>query len=771
MRGGGAHPVRAEPVERCRDQEMAERFHTIRAAGIEVVIDLAVGHLRSVTIEREGCALTPLYTAPWVDDPTIAADESILPNLRFLSGDFFCAPFGATDDPAIPSHGWPANSRWEHVGTVTHEQGGSVARYALQKKILGARLVKEITLRDGHPFLYVRHVFEGGSGSISVASHAMTKFTSRGRLSFSPKAYGATPPRPQESDPARGRSALAYPARFESLASVPLKDGGTTDLHSYPIAERHEDFLILVEEEGRNLGWAAAVREDAADIVLSLKNPKDFPITMLWFSNGGRDYPPWNGRNIGVLGIEEGRAWSANGYKASIAPNPLSDSGVPTSLRLQPDGEAEVRHVIGAIPLPAGWTEVARINVDGESLKLRDVGGSTTTIPFASGFLVDWHAAAIRILGLRQVAEFEHLPRTDFRRNPETRAAFISQQLDKAVAEARQHGGEFDQTEFRRTLEDALDRPLQTEFEDPFFSLTADRMSGEILSVMKSKGLALRRKPVVGTLRLGRFNAVAMDIQNPEYVLILMENGLFSFVHQFSNFITESLEPFAHAGGVHMRFGSPRALAEKLAANPVLVHRFVLLFAALLGKGDIFLTEAIRTPPDRRLFIDNLTAAMELFVLAHEYGHCSLGHLDVGPAKRLAPIADGVEPIAPLKADEFEADTFGMRVAIMAMNERSCDYVYSYGAIEAFFAGLGVAERVKGLLAGETSRSLVPDTHPTADERIAALRRTLRAIVTPEQAKPAEEHADLLRATVETYWRFAEPVFRDLGVKEIPISA
>ena len=315
---------------------MPERFHTIAAKGIKVVVDLAAGHLRAVEIERDGRKLTPFYTAPWVDDPAIANDESILQNLRSLSGDFFCAPFGGTDDPEIPSHGWPANSRWDHAFTVAHDGGGIVARYELQKHILGARLIKEITLRDGHPFVYQRHIFEGGEGAISVASHAMTKFATRGRLSFSPKAYAETPPNPQESDPARGRSAFTYPARFDDLGNAPLKDGGTTDLTSYPIASRHEDFVMLVEETGRDLGWAAAVREDARDIVLSLKNPHDFPVTFLWFSNGGRDYPPWNGRNVGVLGIEEGRAWSANGYAASISPNPLSRSGVPTALELRP---------------------------------------------------------------------------------------------------------------------------------------------------------------------------------------------------------------------------------------------------------------------------------------------------------------------------------------------------------------------------------------------------------------------------------------------------
>src|SRR4051812_29018812 len=105
---------------------MPERFSTVQAKGIEVVVDLAVGHLRSVEIERGGRKLTPFYTAPWLDDPAIASDESLLPNLRFLSCDFFCAPFSATDDPAVPPHGWPANSRWEHLEIAPHGDGGSV---------------------------------------------------------------------------------------------------------------------------------------------------------------------------------------------------------------------------------------------------------------------------------------------------------------------------------------------------------------------------------------------------------------------------------------------------------------------------------------------------------------------------------------------------------------------------------------------------------------------------------------------------------------------
>ena len=106
---------------------MAERFHTVSAEGISVKVDLDIGHLRSVEIVRDGRKLTPFYTAPWVDDPSIANDESIFPNLRGLSGDFFCAAFGRSDVEEAPPHGWPANSRWELVETSS-ASGGRVDR-------------------------------------------------------------------------------------------------------------------------------------------------------------------------------------------------------------------------------------------------------------------------------------------------------------------------------------------------------------------------------------------------------------------------------------------------------------------------------------------------------------------------------------------------------------------------------------------------------------------------------------------------------------------
>jgi hypothetical protein len=363
------------------------QYHTLEAAGVRAVLDLRAGHLRSLEIAQAGRAIEPLHTAPWVEDAAIVEDGRIDQVLRSLSGDFFCAPFGPSDLDDAPPHGWPANAAWRLIETSAGEPGQTVARFELEQKVLGAMLIKELSLRDNHPFLYERHIFIGGRGAIPVANHAMARFDAPGNLSFSPKLFAETPETALEPDPARGRSKLRYPSRFTDLTRAPMADGSFADLTRYPIASAHEDFVSLVENPENPLGWATALRPDKRDIFISLKNPKDYPITMMWFSNGGRDYPPWNGRHRGVLGLEEGRTFAGYGHKAAIADNAWTRQGVTTALTLDPNGEVEVRNVIGGVPLPEGWSKIVSIVAEQSRLTIADRGGGALSLLFDAAFL------------------------------------------------------------------------------------------------------------------------------------------------------------------------------------------------------------------------------------------------------------------------------------------------------------------------------------------------------------------------------------------------
>ena len=355
----------------------------LAAAGIRLSLDLDIGHIAALDIDAGARTLRPLHRAPWIDEPaTRAADWS--PGTKGLSGDFLCAPFSASDVEPAPLHGWPSNSVWEVVENVRAD-GDTRARLRLGKTVCGAVVEKVLTLRDGHPFVYQEHRFVGGTGELPAAHHPMTVMQSGGRIGFSPKRVALTSAVALETDPARGRHTLAYPARSSDLSKFPAAAGGAYDLTTYPADGSAEDFVTLVEDVHDGPGWTAVARHHESDLFLVLKNPRELPITMLWISNGGRDYAPWNGRHRGVLGVEDGR--TAVGHAASIGDNPLKSMGIATSFKLDPNGVVSFRHVLGSLPLESEHDAPDRVVTGQGRLRAVFAGGGDYSAPFDDSFL------------------------------------------------------------------------------------------------------------------------------------------------------------------------------------------------------------------------------------------------------------------------------------------------------------------------------------------------------------------------------------------------
>jgi hypothetical protein len=257
-------------------------------------------------------------------------------------------------------------------------------RAVLEGAVHGATVVKELSVEDGHPFVYQRHLFIGGHGALPVSNHAMLHVPNGAKLSFSRKRWWETLADPLEVT--RGRSCLAYPKRHEDAADFPGADGGTVNLHRYPWGEAHEDFAAGVEDPASTLGWTAVVRPAEGDLYLSLRNPRALPLTMLWHSNGGRDYAPWNGRHRGCLGVEEGAALPMLGLSSRETPDPLTAAGQPALVTLDPMGTVDIRHIIGAVRWPSGQS-VAGVMLDGDTLTVTGDWGAEHKLPIRGGWL------------------------------------------------------------------------------------------------------------------------------------------------------------------------------------------------------------------------------------------------------------------------------------------------------------------------------------------------------------------------------------------------
>ncbi len=345
----------------------------VSAQGIRFVFDANLGRLDGFTVTDGGREVSPLHRAPWVGTgEAMPADAA--PLIAGLGGDFLCAPF-STGGEGEPIHGWPPNSAW----TVKSSQNGTL-RAVLDRSVQGAMLVKELSVQDGHPFVYQRHVFLGGEGRLTCANHANVSLPNGGWIRTSAKSHWETPGTQQESDPALGRSALVYPARTDDPRAFPGMEG-PVDLTRYPWAPRHEDFVIGVEARGHSLGWTAITRPKEGDVYLSLRNARHLPMTMLWHSNGGRDYAPWSSRHFGCLGVEEGLA------ENMLALSSEADLSGPGALTLCPGGVASVLHVVGAIDWPSG-EPIATIEAKADTLVILGEGGASRTVPCRVNLLV-----------------------------------------------------------------------------------------------------------------------------------------------------------------------------------------------------------------------------------------------------------------------------------------------------------------------------------------------------------------------------------------------
>jgi hypothetical protein len=207
-------------------RQKGQGMEHLHARGIAVDFQARGGAIVAMRVQDMGQTIAPLHRAPWAASEVGAAAP---PHQQWLAGDFFCAPFGDAAADGAPLHGWTANADWTGAGGA----------YVLERKVLGATVEKVLTLQPDHPFIYQRHVLTGGQGAIPVANHAMVSLPQGAHITTSALRWCETPRAAPESDPARGRSLLTYPARAPGLR-FPFAVGGFADLGRYPLGRAQD---------------------------------------------------------------------------------------------------------------------------------------------------------------------------------------------------------------------------------------------------------------------------------------------------------------------------------------------------------------------------------------------------------------------------------------------------------------------------------------------------------------------------------------------------
>ena len=315
-----------------------------------------------------------------------------------LRGDFFCLPFGGNERPyrseRHPPHGETANRPWR-MESITREEDRTVLHASLRLRTRRARIDKRITLVDGQTVVYVQHIISGMRGRMPLGHHAMLACPDRERGAFvstSATLFGATRHDPlehstQHRSTQRGYSALAAGRRFHTLERVPLATGDWADLSRYPARRGYDDLVTLVADPTLPFAWTAVTFPHERYVWFALKDPRVLHQTVMWMSNGGRFYPPWNGRHVNVLGLEEVTAYFDYGLVESVRPNAFTADGIETSITLRSDHPCDVRYIMAVCAVPRTFKDVRSITPTDGGVMLLDSSGRQVMCPLDLDFV------------------------------------------------------------------------------------------------------------------------------------------------------------------------------------------------------------------------------------------------------------------------------------------------------------------------------------------------------------------------------------------------
>ena len=355
----------------------------LKNSKVEAGILEECGHLFPVRFFFNKEIIEPLNIAPWTNEQL---DTATLPMLKFLRGDFFCAPFGASDllEDEPRAHGASANDKWKEI-----QISNSSIKLKLSKKISGAELIKEISISEDESVIYQKHTFIGGNGRIPVGHHLMLKIPDRAFISFSDFIFAGTPPQPIEPDQNMGRSLLKYPQNFTDITTVQRFDNKLIDASVYPFDVNHEDLYMIISKKDIPFGWSAVSNPEQGWLWFSIKNQDTLPNTVVWLSNGGRYYPPFSSRHKNVIGIEETASFFHLGHKASIENNFLNENGHKTYTELSANRKIEIPYLFGVVKIPGNFGRVKSIVEIKDGIQITDIHNNKIKTKINLNFIKD----------------------------------------------------------------------------------------------------------------------------------------------------------------------------------------------------------------------------------------------------------------------------------------------------------------------------------------------------------------------------------------------
>ena len=302
----------------------------LHCGGTQVHID-RFGAMFTAEFTVNGQRVNPLFRPAWHGN---FMDDAFLNGLQ---GDFLCAPFGARPESAAAfadewkpcieqaapdafAHGYPAHHVWDVADAREQE-----ATLRLMTHPRFSSITRRIVCAPDGSVQVTDTLIPSADFEMPLGLHpifTLPEAAGQAELLLPEYAFAATFPAAVDAS-----SIFVQNAQADARA-VACLDGTTCDVTRLPRARSTEELLMLcnvadgsVTLRNRPHGYRITLSWDA----------RLLPNCLLWLSNRGRTFAPWNGQNL-CLGIEPIAAAFDLGEDVSSHDNPLRRKDVCTSL-------------------------------------------------------------------------------------------------------------------------------------------------------------------------------------------------------------------------------------------------------------------------------------------------------------------------------------------------------------------------------------------------------------------------------------------------------
>lgn len=260
---------------------------------------------------------------------------------------------------------------------------------------------------------------------------------------------------------------------------------------------------------------------------------------------------------------------------------------------------------------------------------------------------------------------------------------------------------------------------LPTRFESPIQYSILNGLVEKIKKATQDIGLDAENFPLYSTIPTGLVNAQAVRLDCSEKKFLLFDSQIFTYCNLFAKAFSLCIPILESEDGAYRFSVDLDDVCENIKNNRECIEKFEELLS-VIDETEVPSMVKPYIPGDAHLQLAALfRVGMEVFLVAHEFGHVFANHLESFVSKSVIDSAVG-ESISDSHLQEYEADSIGLILTLKARADDGFDVSMSFIGAYLFFVALDLQDRYsfyieRGDLSQYSSRE--SETHPSNRDR------------------------------------------------------